>query len=1164
MKNLSSFILTVFLLLFIGATMTQSQQFTEQTTVMLDGVSDGSIAWGDYNNDGYLDILLSGNTGSPDSGTTKIFKNNGDGTFTELVSASLQGLNNSSLAWGDYNNDGLLDILLIGEIEYQDQRSLVYKNNGDGTFTSQPTPFPPVSSGSVSWGDYDNDGDLDILFMGSRSLGINNILETSVYENDGNGNFFYQASVDLPGSRFGAWGDYNNDGYLDILLTGGQVHLGGSSGVYKNNRNKTFTEQSSITLADLIYGSGAWGDYNNDGFLDILLTGQSSSGPVTKIYKNDGNGSFEEQTQISLVNLNSSSAAWGDYNNDGFLDFLIIGNSDSGLVSKIYENDGNGNFIELNMANITGVSGGSVAWGDYDNDGDLDFVLTGFDGTNPITKLYQNNNSDLNTVPAAPVNLSSLVNGNSVDLDWDKASDAQTPQNGLSYNIVIGTTPESLNTLSPMSDRTTGFRRVVRLGNSQPNFKTINDLPAGQYYWSVQTIDGAFAGSEFSSENSFEITIPLPEFVESTNISFAAEEGKWGDYDNDGDLDLLLVSATMCKLYENKGSGIFEPIDSTFTGGDFRSAEWGDYNNDGFLDILLINSSKIYKNMGDGSFEEVLLPLGSVGNGKATWGDYDNDGDLDFAFTGFISSTPITKIYNNLGNDTFVQADSLLGMGYGTPAWGDYDNDGDLDILVTGFVSEGGDPIGRSAVYKNNGDNTFSLQMSILLDGVGYSDCEWADFDNDGHLDIILSGATRAFSVWNYPHISQIYKNRGDGTFELFLTPMMGVWDSQIAYGDYDNDGYADIFLTGTYTRHILSGNHISESTSKIYRNMGDEGLIEAFTVPAGSGAWGDYDNDGDLDLIIAGSVSKIFRNDNTLPNSIPSTPSNLNANINYNEVTLSWDKSVDNETSQDGLHYNIVIGTSPNGIDILSPMADRTTGFRKVVRKGNSQTNSWTIKNLPAGTYYWSVQAIDGSFAGSQFADEETFDMPIPVELTSFNVSPVENGFVLNWSTATEINNKGFEIERKSGEQEWAQIAFVEGEGTTTEETKYSYKDKYLSTSGKYQYRLKQIDFDGSFEYSQTVEVSLDPVISYELLQNYPNPFNPATQIRYAIPERTKVSLKIYDILGNEIISLVNEIKEPGYYNVDFNAGKLSGGVYVFRLITDNFSSSKKMMLLK
>ena len=186
-----------------------------------------------------------------------------------------------------------------------------------------------------------------------------------------------------------------------------------------------------------------------------------------------------------------------------------------------------------------------------------------------------------------------------------------------------------------------------------------------------------------------------------------------------------------------------------------------------------------------------------------------------------------------------------------------------------------------------------------------------------------------------------------------------------------------------------------------------------------------------------------------------------------------------------------------------------------------------------------------------------------IPVELVSYSAVVINDNVTLNWSTATETNNQGFEVQRKAEASEFEKVGYVAGFGTTTEPKTYTYSDEKVS-SGSYTYRLKQIDFDGSYEYSPEVEVDVTTPVEYALEQNYPNPFNPSTTIKYSIPEDGFVTLAVYNLLGEEVATLVNSIQKAGRYEVGFDGSELSSGVYIYRIETTNFTSSKKLMLMK
>lgn len=185
------------------------------------------------------------------------------------------------------------------------------------------------------------------------------------------------------------------------------------------------------------------------------------------------------------------------------------------------------------------------------------------------------------------------------------------------------------------------------------------------------------------------------------------------------------------------------------------------------------------------------------------------------------------------------------------------------------------------------------------------------------------------------------------------------------------------------------------------------------------------------------------------------------------------------------------------------------------------------------------------------------------PVELQSFTASSADGNVTLNWSTATETNNNGFEIERRSGDKGFAKIGFNAGSGTTTKTRSYSYTDENPGT-GTYVYRLKQIDFNGSCSYSDEVTVNVTSPIKYTLEQNYPNPFNPSTKIKYSIPDEGLVKLRVYNLLGEEVFTLVNTVQKTGRYEVVFDASRLASGVYYYRLETKEYTSVKKMILMK
>ena len=198
-----------------------------------------------------------------------------------------------------------------------------------------------------------------------------------------------------------------------------------------------------------------------------------------------------------------------------------------------------------------------------------------------------------------------------------------------------------------------------------------------------------------------------------------------------------------------------------------------------------------------------------------------------------------------------------------------------------------------------------------------------------------------------------------------------------------------------------------------------------------------------------------------------------------------------------------------------------------------------------------------------SEFAIGSTDPVnPLPVELYLFKGVVDGSTINLEWKTKTEVKNYGFDIERCTDDT-WEKIGFVEGYGNSNSPKSYSFTDKKPLGGSKFQYRLKQIDTDGTFEYSDVIEIDLTPD-RFTLFQNYPNPFNPRTSIRYQLPAASKVTIKIYDILGTEVATLLNENNEPGTYEINLNGIALASGTYIYRMIAGDFIETKKMVLMK
>jgi hypothetical protein len=497
----------------------------------------------------------------------------------------------------------------------------------------------------------------------------------------------------------------------------------------------------------------------------------------------------------------------------------------------------------------------------------------------------------------------------------------------------------------------------------------------------------------------------------------------WGDYDNDGDLDLAIVGTVgppFVALYRSSGGGFptFTSIVTGIPGSERGDVAWGDCDNDGDLDLLVTSNAGSAVYMNDGGTNPTFsggANLDQYWESSAAWGDFDNDDDLDIVISGWhLVHGYVTVVYRNDGASppSFIPFQGLNPVGDSSVAWGDFDNDGDLDVVVAGDQT--------TKVHVYNGF-TFD-EHAVTLPRAAFASVAWADCDNDGDLDFLLAGYEGDQAEW----FTRVYRNDG-GPLHQFTdvgAGLPGMAFPSVAWVDYDNDGHLDISLTGTDPTRIFRN---SGSPSPTFDDLG--GMIEAHA--RGSIDWADYDSDGDLDVLLTGyspglpgARAMIYRNvcgtggvfqaraESGLeitsgPNTAPSPPVNLVGRIDGLVARLSWDPATDAETPSAGLSYNLRVGTSPGAGDVVSPMANALTGFRRVPGVlGNVHLNTrWDVHLPGPGTYYWSVQAVDGASSGSTFAIEQipvdTQSDPVPTahELRTTGSHPGRGAFSILFS---------------------------------------------------------------------------------------------------------------------------------------------------------------------
>jgi len=596
------------------------------------------------------------------------------------------------------------------------------------------------------------------------------------------------------------------------------------------------------------------------------------------------------------------------------------------------------------------------------------------------------------------------------------------------------------------------------------------------------------------------------------------------------------------------------------------------------------------------------------------------DSDPDFEIIYNISYT--VNVWNMDGSSVTGWPQSLTQPAQGAPSFGDIDGDGEDEIVVTTIL---GTSSGYIYAFEKDGTPVTGFPISH---GYSSRTPVLADLDNDGALEIILNkrlyptgeewvykGDGTVYPGWPQPMSSVPASSAAVGDITGDNIPEI-IMEAYSALYAWDKDGN---ILTGF--PFILPGNNVTSYSSPVLVDIDNDNIREIIfgthenagnyfgnvfilkndgTVlpnwPKSTSQWiysppavGYIDGDNILDIAVGDQVLSGVPSDYCYAWNVNGDPLTgfpigpLNA-IN-NQVMLA---DIDNDGMQELIfddngaplyHAYNHDGTIVNGWPIS--LAGQNTFFEMPALgdiDGNGTLDMLCASNEGFGSSaYVNVNLLD---TGIPFVPEKITiacfqynerhngvqgdaAVTIPVELVTFSANAIGNNVTLNWSTATETNNSGFDIQRKNGLEEFSSIGFIPGSGTTTEGRIYQFTDTELQP-GKYFYRLKQIDYDGSFEYSKIVEIEVNSPVKFALSQNYPNPFNPATKISFQISQQNFVTLKIYDVLGKEVETLINKEMEAGRYKIDFDAAGLTSGIYFYQLKSGEFSSTRKMTLLK
>ena len=956
-------------------------------------------AWGDFDADGQVDLIICGvGTNGPE---THLYRQQREGAFPPFVEIAVPGLpqvQDGALAWGDFDNDGDLDLAMVGAVSgptdigrdtipAANLRGAIYRNNGPdgagGWLFGNPIGLPPCRYGTVSWADIDNDGDLDLFVSG---LGPNDVAFSRIYGSPRRtlnleGQFLTSAGIarvengeasgpeDGLFTRHVTWVDNNQDGFLDAVLTTQSLGLGQAFNVHQvwMNTPGQRTALGRFTRAGVgpagavgffppiplwtgsdwlggppfslfAFSLGGVGDWDGDGRVDMAYPGgtEQNGGNFRVVLHqyaaalpNDPIPGFKVIQLGEPADQGVAAQVSADFLNDG-RDQLIasVFPYADGFVGapmlRIFGDDGADGLAELPYPLPLGLFDGVLEAADVDEDGYLDFLHSGLDANLvPRARLYRHTlaATPRNDRPFSPRDLSVEVTPYSLTFHWRApVADDHTPTAALRYAMYLRDSagnylirPGAIGPLFLEGD-SQGERLIPGLNGTLPTtffqfIPPVGALRDGTYYWDVQSIDSAGRGSVFAGAQRFTVgyTNPYPAGEFEATLPYRDTSLDLGDFDTDGDLDVALAGNSASSQFPNADTTILSrnlgvAMAGTYSFLEFQTVprvrqgtvRWGDMDGDGDLDLAISGESfgqpltQIFENVS--GVLQVRHLLTGVTQSALDWADFDNDGDLDLIVTGYRNNVPLTRLYRNDGAKFVEQATTLPDIGSGAVAWGDFDGDGDLDLLLCGDVQRYDAPVAPSTAppYHQRPPNSYYAPFNATAPPPRPRTIL---LRNDG---LNLSG--RNAGQWQFTPVATDIPP----LISSFRVAGGTAMSARLEWCDVNGDGSPDLVVGGL--RGIAGHDGYARPTALVMRNAGpdtnvlggwkfvpgNELLTDALPRSLQSLTCADWDNDGLPDVLMSGRI-----------NDVGNVPTQIIHNDNLSFTRRTYLRSTDSNASQ-------------------------------------------------------------------------------------------------------------------------------------------------------------------------------------------------------------------------------------------------------------------------